>query len=53
MSIIKPEWIKEFFVVNYFDIKLKESIQISGYLSPQLLADFLSEKISEHYSILE
>ena len=62
MSPITPEWIMEFFnkSEDFFVTPMvtlignaPASFCIDGHLSPQELAEFLNEKISEHYSYLE
>jgi hypothetical protein len=50
MSIIKPDWIKEFFADNedfYFRADNDNALYIDGYLSPQALANFLTRKMAD------
>jgi hypothetical protein len=60
MSAIEPEWILEYFEkdLTAVDVWVEENstiedIFLNGSFSPRDMAKFLSEKISEHYSILE
>jgi len=58
MSTIEPEWIKEYFEkdTNYggamHTVEIGE-VYLDGHFSPVRLANFLNDKISEHYSYLE
>jgi hypothetical protein len=55
MSVIDPKWISEFFEMDENeDFYIDDTIKVKdGKTLPKLLAEFLDDKISEHYSYLE